>query len=99
MYVYIKIPCLQNAYSFCIDFDIYEFLSVGTVHIDLYFIYINIFIFIYINIKSIYIYCIKGAFPVAQLVKNPPAKAEDAREIHSIPGSGRCPGEGNGNLL
>ena len=29
-------------------------------------------------------------------VKNPPANAEDAG---SIPGSGRSPGEGNGNLL
>ena len=29
-------------------------------------------------------------------VKNPPANAEDAG---SIPGPGRCPGEGNGSLL
>ena len=32
---------------------------------------------------------------VAQMVKNPPANANAG----SIPGSGRCPGEGNGNLL
>ena len=49
-------------------------------------------------IKSLYIFY-KGAFPVAQLVKNPPANAKDAREVRSIPGSGRCLGEGNGNLL
>ena len=30
------------------------------------------------------------------LVKNPPANAGD---LSSIPGSGRCPGEGNGNPL
>ena len=33
------------------------------------------------------------------MVKNPPARAGDARDKSSIPGSGRSPGEGNGNLL
>ena len=33
------------------------------------------------------------------MVKNPPARAGDARGEGSIPGSGRSPGEGNGNLL
>jgi len=33
---------------------------------------------------------------VAQMVKNPPANAGD---LGSIPGSGRSPGEGNGNPL
>ena len=33
------------------------------------------------------------------MVKNPPAKAGDAREAGSIPGSGRSRGEGNGNPL
>ena len=37
--------------------------------------------------------------PVAQLVKNLPTSAGDARDVGSIPGSGRSPGEGNGNLL
>ena len=36
------------------------------------------------------------AFQVALVVKDPPANAED---MGSIPGSGRSPGEGNGNLL
>ena len=39
-------------------------------------------------------------FPVAQLVKNPPAVQEttcNAEDPGSIPGLGRCPGEGNGN--
>ena len=34
-----------------------------------------------------------------QLVNNLPANAGDAREVGSIPGSGRSPGVGNGNLL
>ena len=33
------------------------------------------------------------------MVKNPLANGGDARDAGSIPGSGRCPGEGNGNPL
>ena len=33
------------------------------------------------------------------MVKNPPANAGEARDTCSIPGSGRSPGEGNGNPL
>ena len=33
------------------------------------------------------------------MVKNPPANAGDARDVGSIPGSGRSPGGGHGNLL
>ena len=33
------------------------------------------------------------------MVKNPPAKAGDARDMGWIPGSGRSPGEGHGNPL
>ena len=33
------------------------------------------------------------------MVKNLPAKAGDTRDVGSIPGSGRAPGEGNGNPL
>ena len=33
------------------------------------------------------------------LVKNPPANAGDTRDAGSIPGSGRSPEEGNGNLF
>ena len=36
---------------------------------------------------------------MAQLVKNPPANAEDTRDENAIPGSGRSSGEGNGNPL
>ena len=31
------------------------------------------------------------------MVKNPPANAGDARDMGSVPGLGRSPGEGNGN--
>ena len=34
---------------------------------------------------------------VAQLVKNPPGNAAEARDSGSVCGWGRCPGEGNGN--
>ena len=33
------------------------------------------------------------------MVKNPPANVGDARDVGSVPGSGRSPGEGNGNPL
>ena len=36
-------------------------------------------------------------FPSSSAVKNPPTNAGDAEEVGSIPGSGRSPGEGNGN--
>ena len=39
------------------------------------------------------------AFQAALMVKNPPINARDLRDPGSIPGSGRSPGEGNGNLL
>ena len=37
-----------------------------------------------------------GGFPDGSVVKNPHANAGDA-DVSSIPGSGRSPGEGNGN--
>jgi len=36
---------------------------------------------------------------VALVVKSPPANAGDRRDAGWIPGSGRSPGEGNGNPL
>ena len=33
------------------------------------------------------------------MVKNPPAKTGDTRDVGLIPGSGRFPGGGNGNPL
>ena len=36
---------------------------------------------------------------VVLVVKNPPASAGDVRNLGSVPGSGRSPGEGNGNPL
>ena len=40
-----------------------------------------------------------GASQVVLVVKNPPARARDARDVGSIPGSGRPPGGGHGHLL
>ena len=45
----------------------------------------------YINI-----YSYQWGFPGGSVVTNPPA---NARDTGSIPGSGRSPGEGNGNPL
>ena len=39
------------------------------------------------------------SFPGGSGVKNLPANAGDTRDMGSIPGSGRSPGGGNGNLL
>ena len=36
---------------------------------------------------------------MALLVKSLPANAGDEEDVGSIPGSGRCPGGGNGNPL
>ena len=36
---------------------------------------------------------------VALVVKNPPGNARDIRDVGSIPGSKRSPGDGNGNPL
>ena len=36
---------------------------------------------------------------MAPVVKNLPANAEDEKDLGSIPGSGRSPGEGHGNPL
>ena len=38
-------------------------------------------------------------FPDSAVVKNPPTNAGDIRDAGLIPGSGRSPGEGNGNPL
>ena len=40
-----------------------------------------------------------GASQLALVVKSLPVNAEDPRDVGSIPGLGRCPGEGNGNPL
>ena len=38
-------------------------------------------------------------FPGGIVVKNLPDNSEDYRDVGLTPGSGRSPGEGNGNLL
>ena len=39
-------------------------------------------------------FCARG-FPGGSMVKNPPTNAGDIRNVGSIPGLGRSPGEGN----
>ena len=41
----------------------------------------------------------RTGFPAGMVVKNPPVNAGDARDAGWIPGSGRSPGDGNGNPL
>ena len=38
-------------------------------------------------------------FPDGSVIKNPPVNVGDIRDMGSIPGSGRSPGGGQGNLL
>ena len=38
-----------------------------------------------------------AGFPGGSVVKNLPANAGDTRDLGSVPGSARSPGEGNGN--
>ena len=40
-----------------------------------------------------------GAFRVVLVVKNPPTRAGEVRDVGSIPGSERSPGGGHGNPL
>ena len=42
---------------------------------------------------------LKLASPMVLVVKKPPANAGDLRDVGSVPGSGRSPGEGDGNPL
>ena len=57
------------------------------------------YIFQNINILSVRNKENPGTCQVALVVKNPPANAGDVRDLGSIPGSGRPPGEGHGNPL
>ena len=43
--------------------------------------------------------CITKGFPGGSVVENPPVSAGDTGVSGLIPGSGRSPGEGNGNPL
>ena len=53
------------------------------------------------NRRNIFImsYRKKWASQVVLVIKKPPANAGDIRDVSLIPGSGRSPGEGNGNSL
>ena len=53
----------------------------------------------YLSPSSFVCISISGASPGGSAVKNAPANAGDTRDVGLIPGSGRSPGEGNGNPL
>ena len=60
----------------------------------------KIHVFLHVAIAHLFYYIIFiGASQVALLVKNPPAKAGDIRDMGLISGSGRPPGERHGNSL
>ena len=46
-----------------------------------------------------HLYTLRLGFPGGIVIKNPPAKTRDARDMGLIPGSQRSPGVGNGNPL
>ena len=51
------------------------------------------------KIHLLFIYHPNQGFPGGSVVKNSRANAGDARDLGSIPVSGRSPGRGNGNPL
>ena len=51
------------------------------------------------NLPSVISCFLDQGFPSGPAVKNAPANAGDARDVASVPGSGRCPGGGHGNPL
>ena len=53
------------------------------------------YVFIRATFSSKVIIVLEGG----SVVKNPPAKAGDTRDVGSIPGSGRFPKDGNGSSL
>ena len=52
-----------------------------------------------VELEKIKCLCLGGASQVALVVKNPPANTGDVRDMGLIPGLGRSPGGGHGNLL
>ena len=83
----------EGAYIFLVTF--YSFLNLGPIShflfisVDTIFLGGNIFIYGYLGGRT--------GFPGGAVVKNPPANAGDVRDVGSIPGSGRSPGEGHGS--
>ena len=59
-------------------------------------IFFNVFLLVVFFVLFLRV-CV--ASQVVLEVKNPPANAGDIRDVGSIPGLGRFPGGGHGNLL
>ena len=51
------------------------------------------------EVEIIIQFTLEQDFPGGEVVKNPPANVGDTKDMGSIPGSRRSPGEGNGNPL
>ncbi|CAN0531103.1 unnamed protein product [Rangifer tarandus platyrhynchus] len=81
--VYFQLHNMKKGEEMCVCL-LYMYIS--NVHTD---------VLIYTYVKYTYIYLCEG-FPGGLVVKNLPANAGDTG---LIPGSGRSPGEGNGNPL
>ena len=61
---------------------------------------LHAYVFLHVAIAHLFYYIsFIGVSHLALLVKNPPAKAGDIRDVGLIPGSGRSPGERHGNSL
>ena len=77
---------------------IHRYIYIYT-HVYIYvciYIYICVYIYSFQNFSYYRLLYDAEGFQGGTMVKSPPANAEDAS---SIPGSGRSPGEGNGNPL
>ena len=87
-------PCMS-----CSLYHILESFIISTYSTILLFLKVVLFFILwwqYIYLKSNQLI---GTSQVAPVVKNPPANAGDTRDVNSIPGPGRSPGEGCGNPL
>ena len=61
---------------------------------------VHMYTYLYIHMCVCVCVCLHmqyGAYQMDPVVKNPPANAGDVGDTASVPGSGRSPGEENGN--
>ena len=75
--------CLRGLLSYAVSFAMMRLWSMKGIHTHTY----------------VHTYICIWASQMALAVKNPPGNAGNEKDVSSIPGSGRFPGVGNGNLL